>query len=112
MPADNAAENPADVNTPSANPGNPGRAARRREQRAARKAQKRKASANKNANGNTPAANRKNGKAQDNHATNGKTPAGAATIILDSEPLSIEEWKRLRKTLARPDNIPANARSP
>ena len=116
-----AAENPADVNTPSANPGNQGRAARRREQRAARKAQKRKAaSANNHANGKprgntnakTHAANRKNGKAQDNHATNGKTPEGAAAIILDSEPLSIEEWKRLRKTLARPDHIPANARSP
>ena len=95
-------KNPADANTPSANPGSPGRAARRREQRAARKAQKRKAAS----------ANRKNGKAQDNHATDGKTPEGAAAIILDSEPLSIEEWKRLRKTLARPDHIPANARSP
>ena len=103
-----ATENPADANTPSANPG---RAARRREQRAARKAQKRKAAA-ANTNAKTHAANRKNGKAQDNHATNGKTPEGAAAIILDSEPLSIEEWKRLRKTLARPDNIPANARSP
>ena len=104
----------ADANPPSANPGNPGRAARRREQRAARKAQKRKAAA-ANTNAKTHAANRKNGKAQDNHVANhanGKTPAGAAAIILDSEPLSIEEWKRLRKTLARPDNIPANARSP
>ena len=96
-------KNPTDANTPSANPGNPGRAARRREQRAARKAQKRKA-----------AANNKSGKAQDNHVdhANGKTPDGAAAIILHSEPLSIEEWKRLRKTLAHPDNIPANARSP
>ena len=111
MPADNITENPADANTPSANPGNPGRAARRRQKRAARKAQKRKASA-ANANAKTHAANRKNGKAQDNHATNGKTPEGAAAIILDSEPLSIEEWKRLRKTLAHPNNIPANARSP
>ena len=109
--------NIADANTSSANPG---RAARRREKRAARKAQKRKAAANTNANGkprsngsaNTPAANEKNGKPQAIHATNGKTPEGAAAIILDSEPLSIEEWKRLRKTLARPDNIPANARSP
>ena len=87
-------KNPADANTPSANPantGNTGRAARRRQKRAARKAQKRKATA----------AN-----------TNAKTPEGAAAIILDSEPLSIEEWKRLRKTLAHPDNIPANARSP
>ena len=116
-------KNPANANTLSANPGNLGRAARRREQRAARKAQKRKAaSANNHANGkprgngsanaNTPAANEKNGKPQAIHATNGKTPEGAAAIILDSEPLSIEEWKRLRKTLARPDNIPANARSP
>ena len=105
-------------NTPSATTS---RAARRRQKRAARKAQKRKAAANNtnangkprgNGNGNTPDANEKNGKAQDNHATNGKTPAGAAAIILDSEPLSIEEWKRLRKTLAHPDNIPANARSP
>ena len=111
MPADNAAENPAGANTPSANPGNPGRAARRRQKRAARKAQKRKAAA-ANTNANTPAANEKNGKAQDNHATNGKTPEGTAAIILDSEPLSIEEWKRLRKTLAQPDDIPANARSP
>ena len=126
QPAD-VDKNPAADNTPSANPGNPGRAARRRQKRAARKAQKRKSaavnnngSANSHANGkprsngsgNTPAANEKNGKPQDNHATNGKTPEGAAAIILDSEPLSIEEWKRLRKTLARPDNIPANARSP
>ena len=95
-------------NTPSANPG---RAARRRQKRAARKAQKRKAAA-ANTNAKTHAANRKNGKTQDNHATNAKTPEGAAAIILDSEPLSIEEWKRLRKTLAHPDNIPANARSP
>ena len=107
QPAD-ADKNPADANTPSANPG---RAARRREQRAARKAQKRKA-ANNNGSAKTHAANQKNGKAQDDHTTNGKTPEGAAAIILDSEPLSIEEWKRLRKTLARPDNIPANARSP
>ena len=97
-------------NTPSANPGNPGRAARRRQKRAARKAQKRKAANNGSAN--TPAANEKNGKPQAIHATNGKTPEAAAAIILDSEPLSIEEWKRLRKTLARPANIPANARSP
>ena len=111
QPAD-ADKNPADANTPSANPGNPGRAARRRQKRAARKAQKRKTAAANNTNAKTHAANRKNGKAQDNHATNGKTPEGAAAIILDSEPLSIEEWKRLRKTLAHPDHIPANARSP
>ena len=92
MPADNAAENPAAANTPSANPGNPGRSARRRKQRAARKAQKRKATTNNNGSA--------------------KTPEGTAAIILDSEPLSIEEWKRLRKTLPHPDNIPANARSP
>ena len=125
MPADNAAkqpdaakqpaaaaENPAADNTPSANPGNPGRAARRRQKRAARKAEKRKAAANNNGSAKTPAANKKNGKAQGNHATNGKTPEGAAAITIDSEPLSIEEWKRLRKTLAHPENIPANARSP
>ena len=102
-----AAENLADANTPSATTS---RAARRRQKRAARKAQKRA-----NTNAKTPAANRKNGKAQDNHVDNhasGKTPEGGAAIILDSEPLSIEEWKRLRKTLAHPDNIPANARSP
>ena len=111
QPAAAAEKRNATTTTPSANPGNPGRAARRRQQRAARKTQKRKAAA-ANTNAKTPAANKKNGKAQDNHATNGKTPAGAAAIIIDSEPLSIEEWKRLRKTLARPDNIPANARSP
>ena len=123
QPAD-VDKNPADANTLSANPGNsgnPGRAARRRQKRAARKAQKRNAAAaNNHANGkprgngsaNTPAANEKNGKPQAIHATNGNTPDGPAAIILDSEPLSIEEWKRLRKTLARPDHIPANARSP
>ena len=119
MPADNAADKPAADNTPSANPGNPGRAARRREQRAARKAQKRKAaannhgSANNNANGkprsngsaNTPAANPM---PQAIHATD----IDENTVVFSHEPLSIEEWKRLRKTLAHPDNIPANARSP
>ena len=100
-----ATEQPAaDANTPSANPGNPGRAARRRQKRAARKAQKRKAAAN-----NGSANSHANGKPRGNGSA--KTPEAAA-IILDSEPLSIEEWKRLRKTLARPDNIPANARSP
>ena len=115
-------KNPADATTLSANPANPGRAARRREQRAARKAKKRKASAANN-NGS---ANRKNGKAQDNHAgANGKTPVANPgpqaihvtdvdknTVVFSHEPLSIEEWKRLRKTLSHPDNIPANARSP
>ena len=102
--------NIADANTPSANPGNPGRAARRREQRAARKAQKRKASAANNNNGSakTPAANKKNGKSQAIHATD----INENTVVFSHEPLSIEEWKRLRKTLAHPDNIPANARSP
>ena len=88
-----AAENPADANTPSANPGNPGRAARRRQKRAARKAEKRA-----NANPMPQAI----------HATD----IDENTVVLSHEPLSIEEWKRLRKTLARPDNIPANARSP
>ena len=105
MPADNAAENPADANTPSANPGNPGRAARRREQRAARKAQKRKAAANNNGSANTPAANPM---PRAIHATD----IDENTVVFSHEPLSLEEWKRLRKTLARPDNIPANARSP
>ena len=96
---------PAADNTLSANPD---RAARRREQRAARKAQKRKA-ANNNGSAKTPeGANEKNGKAQDNHATD----IDENTVVFSHEPLSIEEWKRLRKTLARPDKIPANARSP
>ena len=85
-----AAENPADANTPSANPG---RAARRRQKRADRKAQKRA-----NANPMPQAI----------HVTD----VDENTVVLSHEPLSIEEWKRLRKTLARPDNIPANARSP
>ncbi len=80
-------------NTLSANPGNPGRAARRRQKRAARKAQKRA-----NANPMPQAI----------HVTD----VDENTVVLSHEPLSIEEWKRLRKTLARPDNIPANARSP
>ena len=87
-----SAENPADANTPSANPG---RAARRRQKRAARKAQKR-ASANANP---MPRAI---------HATD----INENTVVFSHEPLSIEEWKRLRKTLAHQDNIPANARSP
>ena len=119
MPADNAAENPTEANTPSANPGNPGRAARRREQRAARKAQKRKAAANNHGSAN----NHANGKPRSNDSAN--TPAANPipqaihvtdinenTVVFSHEPLSIEEWKRLRKTLAHPDNIPANARSP
>ena len=105
-------------NTPSANPGNPGRAARRREQRAARKAQKRNAAANNgsvnshangkpraNGSAKTPAANPM---PQAIHATD----INENTVVFSHEPLSIEEWKRLRKTLAHPDNIPANARSP
>ena len=117
---DVAAENPADANTPSANPGNPGRAARRRQKRTARKAQKRKAAADNN---NGSANNHANGKPRGNGSA--KTPAanpmpGAIhatdinenTVVFSHEPLSLEEWKRLRKTLARPDNIPANARSP
>ena len=98
----------AAYNTPSANPGNPGRAARRRQQRAARKAQKRKAAANNNGSAKTHAANRKNGKPRAIHSTD----IDENTVVFSHEPLSIEEWKRLRKTLARPDNIPANARSP
>ena len=88
-----ADKNPAADNTPSANPGNPGRAARRRQQRTVRKAEKRA-----NANPMPRAI----------HATD----IDENTVVLSHEPLSIEEWKRLRKTLAHPDNIPANARSP
>ena len=90
--------NIADANTPSANPGNPGRAARRRQKRAARKAEKR-------ANANTSIGNPMPGAI---HATD----INENTVVFSHEPLSIEEWKRLRKTLAHPDNIPANARSP
>ena len=115
QPAD-ADKKPADANPPS---DTLSRAARRRQKRAARKAQKRKAaannhgSANNNANGkprsngsaNTPAANPM---PQAIHATD----IDENTVVFSHEPLSIEEWKRLRKTLARPDDIPANARSP
>ena len=90
MPVDNAAENPDADNTPSATTS---RAARRRQKRAARKAQKR---ANPNP---MPGAI---------HVTD----VDENTVVFSHEPLSIEEWKRLRKTLAHPDNIPANARSP
>ena len=90
MPADNTAENPADANTPSATTS---RAARRRQKRAARKAEKRA-----NANPGPQAI----------HVTD----VDENTVVFSHEPLSIEEWKRLRKTLAHPDNIPANARSP
>ena len=105
-----AAANIAATNTPSANPGNQSRAARRRQQRAARKAEKRKAATANNNNGSakTPTANEKNGKPQAIHTTD----INENTVVFSHEPLSIEEWKRLRKPLARPDNIPANARSP
>jgi len=75
-------KNPADANTPSATTS---RAARRRQKRA-------------NANPMPQAI----------HATD----IDENTVVLSHEPLSIEEWKRLRKTLAHPDDIPANARSP
>ena len=88
-----ADRNIAADNTPSANAVNPGRAARRRQKRAARKAQKRA-----NANPMPRAI----------HATD----IDENTVVFSHEPLSIEEWKRLRKTLAHPDHIPANARSP
>ena len=107
-------KSPADANTPSANPGNPGRAARRRQKRAARKAQKRKA-ANNNGSANTPDANgkpRSNGNANPMPRAIHATDIDENTVVFSHEPLSIEEWKRLRKTLAHPDNIPANARSP
>ena len=88
--AANAAENPADANTPSAITS---RAARRRQKRATRKAEKRA-----NANPMPQAI----------HVTD----VDENTVVFSHEPLSIEEWKRLRKTLAHPDNIPAKARSP
>ena len=89
--------NIAAYNTPSANPGNPGRAARRRQKRAARKAQKRNAA-------NTPIANPIPGI----HATD----INENTVVFSHEPISPEELTRLRKTLAQPDDIPQNARSP
>ena len=84
-------------NTPSANPGNPGRAARRRQKRAARRAEKR-------ANANTPIANPIPGI----HATD----INENTVVFSHEPISPEELARLRKSLAQPDDIPQNARSP
>ena len=106
-------KNPADANTPSANPGNPGRAARRREQRAARKAKKRKAAANNgSANSHANGKPRSNGNANPMPQAIHATDIDENTVVFSHEPLSIEEWKRLRKTLARPANIPANARSP
>ena len=88
-----AAENiAAAYNTPSANPGNPGRAARRRQKRAARRAEKR-------ANANPiPGI----------HATD----INENTVVFSHEPISPEELTRLRKSLAQPDDIPQNARSP
>ena len=91
------AENPAAYTTPSANPGNPGRAARRRQKRAARRAEKR-------ANANTPIANPIPGI----HATD----INENTVVFSHEPISLEELTRLRKSLAQPDDIPQNARSP
>ena len=87
----------AAYNTPSANPGNPGRAARRRQKRAARRAQKRNAA-------NTPFANPIPGI----HATD----INENTVVFSHEPISPEELTRLRKSLAQPDDIPPNARSP
>ena len=87
----------AAYNTPSANPGNPGRAARRRQKRAARRAQKRNAA-------NTPFANPIPGI----HATD----INENTVVFSHEPISPEELTRLRKSLAQPDDIPQNARSP
>ena len=87
----------AAYNTPSANPGNPGRAARRRQKRAARRAEKRNAA-------NTPFANPIPGI----HATD----INENTVVFSHEPISPEELARLRQTLAQPDDIPQNARSP
>ena len=92
-----AANIAAAYNTPSANPGNPGRAARRRQKRAARRAEKR-------ANANTPFANPIPGI----HATD----INENTVVFSHEPISPEELTRLRQTLAQPDDIPQNARSP
>ena len=87
----------AAYNTLSANPGNPGRAARRRQKRAARRAEKR-------ANANTPIANPIPGI----HATD----INENTVVFSHEPISPEELARLRQSLAQPDDIPQNARSP
>ena len=87
----------AAYNTPSANPGNPGRAARRRQKRAARRAEKRNAA-------NTPIANPIPGI----HATD----INENTVVFSHEPISPEELARLRQSLAQPDDIPQNARSP
>ena len=85
-------------NTPPANPGNSSRAARRRQKRAARKAQKRNAA-------NTSIANPMPGAI---HATD----INENTVVFSHEPISPEELTRLRKSLAQPDDIPQNARSP
>ena len=87
----------AAYNTPSANPGNPGRAARRRQKRAARRAEKRNAA-------NTPNSNPIPGI----HATD----INENTVVFSHEPISPEELARLRQSLAQPDDIPQNARSP
>ena len=88
------AEKPATDNTPSATTS---RAARRRQKRADRKAQKRNAA-------NTPFANPIPGI----HATD----INENTVVFSHEPISPEELTRLRKSLAQPDDIPPNARSP
>ena len=82
------------ANTPSATTS---RAARRRQKRADRRAEKR-------ANANTPFANPIPGI----HATD----INENTVVFSHEPISPEELTRLRKTLAQPDDIPPNARSP
>ena len=84
----------ATANTPSATTS---RASRRRQKRAARKAQKRNTA-------NTPIANPIPGI----HATD----INENTVVFSHEPISPEELTRLRKTLAQPDDIPPNARSP
>ena len=79
----------ATANTPSATTS---RAARRRQKRAARKAQKR------NIANPIPGI----------HATD----INENTVVFSHEPISPEELTRLRKSLAQPDDIPQNARSP
>ena len=90
-----AKEKPDADNTPS---DTPDRAARRRQKRAARKAEKR-------ANANTSIGNPMPGAI---HATD----INENTVVFSHEPISPEELTRLRKTLAHPDDIPPNARSP
>ena len=110
-------EKPDDDNTPS---DTPDRAARRRQKRDARKAEKRAA-------GEQPAAAENiavSEKTDDEKRNAANTPfanpilgihatdINENTVVFSHEPISPEELTRLRKSLAQPDNIPPNARSP